>query len=154
MLNAKESHVSLVKRFVDIDILIEIPENNVSHSTRIDVICIHSLVCHAITKRQLWRTVMENVAILNYMKRINQLTVDIGINTKRLLVTGYQKQLTYKHNDGLFSVLGESDESGSSFLTAFEAKSFRQAAELITIPDDIIDGPMKWLSEKQWREKR
>lgn len=83
------------------------------------------------------------------MKHTNQLTNDIEINTKHLLLNGYQKQLNYRHNDGLFSASGESDESASTLLTAFAAKSFRQAAEHIAIQDNIIDGALKWLGETQ-----
>lgn len=144
-----------------VEIAIEMPEIAVSDSTRVDVSCIGDLMGGNIKDLQSFVgrpgyngetnmvTFMKNIAILNYMKHTNQLTLDIELNTKSLLVVGYQKHLTYQRNDGSFSALGQSDECGSTFLTAFVAKSLRRAAEHINIQEDIIDGVLKWLSEKQ-----
>jgi len=45
---------------------------------------------------------------------------------EKLMITGYQRELTYRHNDGSFSAFGESDKEGSLWLTAFVLKCFSQ----------------------------
>lgn len=57
--------------------------------------------------------------------------------------------MTYRHKDGSFSAFGESDTSGSTWLTAFVARSFKQAAEYITVEDRIINEALLWLSNVQ-----
>lgn len=63
--------------------------------------------------------------------------------------SGYQRELTYKHADGSFSAFGQSDNSGSTWLTAFVARAFSQAARYIDIDDTIIDHALDWLSKQQ-----
>lgn len=48
-------------------------------------------------------------------------------------VTGYQRELRYRHDDGSFSAFGNSDASGSTWLTAFVLKSFAQARQYIQV---------------------
>lgn len=67
----------------------------------------------------------------------------------RYLEVGYQQELTYRHKDGSFSAFGESDASGSTWLTAFVARSFKQAAEYIPVENRIINEALSWLAEVQ-----
>lgn len=46
---------------------------------------------------------------------------------------GYQRQLLYKRRDGSYSAFGSADETGSTWLTAFVAKSFAQADSFILV---------------------
>ena len=70
--------------------------------------------------------------ILKYLKGTNQLKPEIQAKAEMLLITGYQRELTYRHNDGSFSAFGEQDESGSLWLTAFVLKTFSQAKDIRT----------------------
>ncbi|RWR99948.1 thioester-containing protein-like protein, partial [Dinothrombium tinctorium] len=65
---------------------------------------------------------------------------------------GYQRELTYRHNDGSFSAFGVSDRNGSIWLTAFVLKSFLQAKAFITIDEQIVDRSVEFLLYKQNRD--
>lgn len=49
------------------------------------------------------------------MQNTNQLSPAIEGKAIRYLETGYQQELTYRHNDGSFSAFGKSDPSGSTW---------------------------------------
>ncbi|XP_011255612.1 CD109 antigen isoform X2 [Camponotus floridanus] len=92
---------------------------------------------------------VPNIVILNYLKNTNQLTQAVQSKALKYLDTGYQQELTYRHTDGSFSAFGMSDPSGSTWLTAFVVKSFKQAAEYIAVEDRIINEALEWLSNNQ-----
>ncbi|XP_012527299.1 CD109 antigen isoform X2 [Monomorium pharaonis] len=92
---------------------------------------------------------VPNIVILNYLKNTNQLTQAVQSKALKYLDIGYQQELTYRHSDGSFSAFGMSDPSGSTWLTAFVAKSFKQAAEYIAVEDRIINEALQWLSNNQ-----
>ncbi|XP_077268198.1 thioester-containing protein 1 allele S3 isoform X2 [Temnothorax americanus] len=92
---------------------------------------------------------VPNIVILNYLKNTNQLTQAVQSKALKYLDIGYQQELTYRHNDGSFSAFGMSDPSGSTWLTAFVAKSFKQAADYIAVEDRIINEALQWLSNNQ-----
>ncbi|XP_067205128.1 thioester-containing protein 1 allele R1-like isoform X2 [Linepithema humile] len=92
---------------------------------------------------------VPNIVILDYLKNTNQLTQAVQSKALKYLNIGYQRELTYRHTDGSFSAFGMSDPTGSTWLTAFVAKSFKQAAEYITIEDRIINEALEWLSNNQ-----
>ncbi|KAG8127376.1 hypothetical protein E2320_014328, partial [Naja naja] len=48
-----------------------------------------------------------NIYILNYLNKTGQLTEEIKSKAIGYLVTGYQRQLNYKHSDGSYSTFGE-----------------------------------------------
>ncbi len=68
-----------------------------------------------------------------YLRESGQLKPEIMAKAEKLMITGYQRELTYRRSDGSFSAFGESDESGSLWLTAFVLKSFSQAKDLILL---------------------
>ena len=63
--------------------------------------------------------------------------------------SGYQRELTYKHTDGSFSAFGNSDPSGSTWLTAFVARWFIQASKHISVEESVIDNSLEWLTNVQ-----
>ena len=65
---------------------------------------------------------------------------------------GYQRELTYQRNDGSFSAFGQSDSSGSMWLTAFVAKSFQKAQAFIYIDDEVIIKAVDWMIRRQNRD--
>ena len=76
--------------------------------------------------------------ILKYLKGTNQLKPEIQAKAETLLITGYQRELTYRRADGSFSAFGDQDPEGSLFLTAFVLKAFAQAgAGLFVAPTAI-----------------
>ena len=55
-----------------------------------------------------------------------------------LMLTGYQRELTYRRDDGCFSAFGQQRREGSLWLTAFVLKTFAQAKDLIFIDDAVL----------------
>lgn len=92
---------------------------------------------------------VPNIVVLDYLTAVNKSTPEIKSKAITFLETGYQKQLAYKHEDGSYSVWGNTDESGSTWLTAFVIKSFRQAAKYISVDADIIEKALSFLSQTQ-----
>lgn len=89
------------------------------------------------------------IVAINYLKNTGQLTKAIESKALNYMETGYQRELTYKHPDGSFSAFGKSDDSGSTWLTAFVVRSFLQAKNHIMVEDNIITDALDWLKEKQ-----
>ncbi len=87
--------------------------------------------------------------ILKYLQGTRQLKPEIQAKAEMLLITGYQRELTYRHNDGSFSAFGEQDESGSLWLTAFVMKTFAQAKDLTFIDEAILSEAAAWITSHQ-----
>ncbi len=87
--------------------------------------------------------------ILKYLKSTNQLKPEIQAKAEMLLITGYQRELTYRHRDGSFSAFGEDDDSGSLWLTAFVLKSFAQAKDLTFVDPDVLAEAAAWITSVQ-----
>ena len=90
-----------------------------------------------------------NVFILQYLQGTRQLKPEIMAKAEMLMMTGYQRELTYRRNDGSFSAFGEDDESGSLWLTAFVLKTFAQAKELIFIDENVLSEAASWITGHQ-----
>jgi CD109 antigen len=93
-----------------------------------------------------------DVFITRYLEASGQLKPEVMAKAEMLMLTGYQRELTYRHNDGSFSAFGESDPQGSLWLTAFVLKSFAQAQDLIYIDSDILDEAKEWIISHQNRD--
>ncbi|XP_072019893.1 LOW QUALITY PROTEIN: C3 and PZP-like alpha-2-macroglobulin domain-containing protein 8 [Amphiura filiformis] len=89
------------------------------------------------------------VYVIGYLKRTNQLTTETETEAKTFLVQGYQRQLTYKRYDGSYSAFGESDSSGSMWLTAFVLKSFAQSRAFIYIDPRELEECKHWIVSQQ-----
>jgi CD109 antigen len=87
--------------------------------------------------------------ILKYLQGTRQLKPEIQAKAEMLLVTGYQRELTYRHDDGSFSAFGEQDESGSLWLTAFVLKTFAQAKDLTFIDETVLSEAAAWITSHQ-----
>ncbi|MFH0916543.1 MAG: alpha-2-macroglobulin family protein [bacterium] len=87
--------------------------------------------------------------ILDYLKGTRQLKPEIQAKAEGLLVTGYQRELTYRRSDGSFSAFGEQDEEGSLFLTAFVLKTFAQAKDLTFIDESVLAEAAGWITQHQ-----
>ncbi|XP_052893248.1 CD109 antigen-like [Anopheles moucheti] len=140
---------------------VQVPEDAVPDSTKVEVSVIGDVLGSSIENldslirmpygcgEQNMLNFVPCIVVLDYLKACRRLTVEIESKAKKCMEVGYQRELTYKHQDGSFSAFGESDKSGSTWLTAFVAKSFQQAAQHITIEEDVIDMALGWLSKVQ-----
>jgi CD109 antigen len=90
-----------------------------------------------------------DVYITKYLNETGQLKPEIMAKAEKLMITGYQRELTYRRSDGSFSAFGESDEEGSLWLTAFVLKSFSQAKDLIYIDEDVLTEAAEWITAHQ-----
>ncbi|XP_007935408.1 alpha-2-macroglobulin [Orycteropus afer afer] len=92
-----------------------------------------------------------NIYVLDYLNETQQLTPEIKAKAIGYLVTGYQRQLSYKHSDGSYSTFGEKygRSQGNTWLTAFVLKTFAQARRHIFIDEVYITQALTWLSQKQ-----
>ncbi|CAL1263347.1 unnamed protein product [Larinioides sclopetarius] len=90
-----------------------------------------------------------NYLVMDYLSDIGKLTDQIKRKAVRNLLKGYQRELTYRHDDGSFSAFGNIDREGSMFLTAFVLKSFYEAKRYITIDESILTACQNWIVSKQ-----
>ncbi|KAM9230693.1 alpha-2-macroglobulin-like [Dugong dugon] len=92
-----------------------------------------------------------NIYVLDYLNETQQLTPQIKSKAIGYLITGYQRQLNYKHRDGSYSTFGEQygRSQGNTWLTAFVLKTFAQARPYIFIDETHITQALTWLSQKQ-----
>ncbi len=90
-----------------------------------------------------------DVYITKYLKESGQLKPEIMAKAEKLMITGYQRELTYQRSDGSFSAFGDNDEQGSLFLTAFVLKCFSQAKSLVYIDDSVLSQAEKWIINHQ-----
>merc|ERR1719187_2149275 len=90
-----------------------------------------------------------NIFILQYLDASNQTTKELAKKATDYMRSGYQRELKYRHKDGSFSAFGESDASGSTWLTAFVLKSFAQARQYIQVDEDDHQMSQDWLKQRQ-----
>jgi len=90
-----------------------------------------------------------DIFIARYLKETGQLKPEVMAKAEKLMITGYQRELTYRRGDGSFSAFGESDEVGSLWLTAFVLKTFSQAKGLIFVDDSVLEKAKEWIIEQQ-----
>ncbi|XP_059162967.1 CD109 antigen-like [Physella acuta] len=90
-----------------------------------------------------------DVYVTDYLTSVDQLNRDVKSKAINFMENGYQRELTYKHSDGSFSVFGTSDESGSMWLTAFVARVFHQAKRHIFVDDNILNDAIQWMIQQQ-----
>ncbi|XP_074839737.1 alpha-2-macroglobulin-like isoform X2 [Carettochelys insculpta] len=91
-----------------------------------------------------------NIYILDYLNKTGQLSEETRSKAIGYLVSGYQRQLNYKHVDGSYSTFGEHyRQLGNTWLTAFVLKSFARARSHIFIEERHVQDALTWLAGKQ-----
>ncbi|TRZ18606.1 hypothetical protein HGM15179_008518 [Zosterops borbonicus] len=91
-----------------------------------------------------------NIYVLDYLNKTGQLSEEIKSKAIGYLVSGYQRQLKYKHRDGSYSTFGPHyGQVGNTWLTAFVLKSFARARPHIFIEEKHIQDALNWLTQKQ-----
>ncbi|XP_068199390.1 CD109 antigen [Antennarius striatus] len=95
-----------------------------------------------------------NVYVLRYLTATGTGDADTRDRALGFMMIGYERQLSYRWANGAFSAFGESDQSGSTWLTAFVLRSFLQARRLIDIDPNVIDSAAAFLSAHQGADGR
>lgn len=90
-----------------------------------------------------------NVFVTRYLQETNQVKPEVMAKAESLMITGYQRELTYRRGDASFSAFGDSDAEGSLWLTAFVLKTFAQAQDLIYIDSSVLDSARDWIVAHQ-----
>jgi CD109 antigen len=90
-----------------------------------------------------------DVYITKYLQTSGQLKPEIMAKAEKLMLTGYQRELTYRRADRSFSAFGDNDEQGSLWLSAFVLKCFSQAKDLIYIDEDVLQQTKDWILSHQ-----
>lgn len=92
---------------------------------------------------------VPDIIILDYLKSASKSTPQIEAKAIAYMEAGYQRQLTYKRIDGSYSAFGNSDTNGSTWLTAFVARSFAQGSKYITVDENSITQALSYLETVQ-----
>lgn len=144
-----------------VTVTVDIPKTALPDSNSVEIRCVGDLLGGTIKNlqnlirlpygcgEQNMLNFVPNIVVLNYLKNTQQLSSEVEAKAKKYMEIGYQRELTYKHDDGSFSAFGKNDDNGSTWLTAFVAKSFQQASSHIDIQQSIIDSALAWLSKSQ-----
>lgn len=91
---------------------------------------------------------VPNIVVLDYLSESGTAAEDVRTKAINFLSSGYQNQLRYKREDGSFSVWGKSS-AGSTFLTAFVAKSLKIADKYIDVDREVVNKAFEWLAAQQ-----
>ncbi|KAF7653469.1 hypothetical protein LDENG_00082300 [Lucifuga dentata] len=91
-----------------------------------------------------------NIYILWYLNATGQADQETTERAMSFMRKGYQQELSYQRQDGSFSAFGETDSSGSTWLTAFVLRCFLQARSFIAIDTQVLDRAATWLI---WQQK-
>ncbi|XP_033755321.1 alpha-2-macroglobulin-like isoform X2 [Pecten maximus] len=93
-------------------------------------------------------TLVPSIFVRKYVEAVKDV-VDQSLveRTNKYMESGYQREQNYKHADASYSAFGKSDNSGSSWLTAFVVKSFAMSKQFIpvTVDDADISKSVTWL---------
>lgn len=92
---------------------------------------------------------VPNIVILIYLQSSGKLTASIKDKIISFTEQGYQREVQFFRRDGSFSAFGDSDPSGSTWLTAFVLKSFILAKPYITIDPKIVEESLNFIVSKQ-----
>ncbi|XP_017086450.2 LOW QUALITY PROTEIN: CD109 antigen [Drosophila eugracilis] len=92
---------------------------------------------------------VPNILVLKYLEVTGRKLPAIEAKAKKFLEIGYQRELTYKHNDGSYSAFGKSDPSGSTWLTAYVMRSFHQARTYTDVDPKVVIAGLDFLVAKQ-----
>ncbi|XP_066457796.1 alpha-2-macroglobulin-like protein 1 [Eleutherodactylus coqui] len=94
-------------------------------------------------------TMAPIIYVLEYLQATKQLGAAQKQKAVDYLQSGYQRELSYKRDDGSYSAFGMSDNEGSTWLTAFVMKCFYQAKTYIYIDDAVLAQAVTWLDQQQ-----
>ncbi|EJD75505.1 A-macroglobulin complement component family protein [Loa loa] len=95
---------------------------------------------------------VPNIAVLRYLKITKRAETQIENKAKKYMESGYQRELTYRRDDHSFSAFGQSDKHGSTWLTAFVVRSFKQAQQFIFVDEHILQKSIAFLNAQQQQE--
>ncbi|XP_066468771.1 ovostatin-like [Tiliqua scincoides] len=90
-----------------------------------------------------------DIYILEYLNATAQLTEETKSKVIGYIVSGYQRQLLYKHHDGSYSAFGHRGKESNIWLTAFVYRTLARASAHIFIDQNVQRQTFTWLASKQ-----
>ncbi|XP_026114951.1 CD109 antigen-like [Carassius auratus] len=86
-----------------------------------------------------------NIYVLQYMRSTKQSDEQTRNKAMSYMMDAYERELSYQRVDGSFSAFGDSDDSGSTWLSAFVLRCFLQAQDFISIEPMVMNRTAYWL---------
>ncbi|XP_067274850.1 CD109 antigen isoform X2 [Pseudorasbora parva] len=90
-----------------------------------------------------------NIYVLEYLRNTKQAEEQTRSKAMSYMREAYERELSYQRLDGSFSAFGDSDYSGSTWLSAFVLRCFLQARDFISIDPTVMQRTAYWLSVQQ-----
>ncbi|KAG7460634.1 hypothetical protein MATL_G00200810 [Megalops atlanticus] len=143
------------------EILFTFPPDVVPGSERVEVAVVGDILGPSITGldsliqmpygcgEQIMIHFAPNIYVLQYLTRTEQVKPEIRSKAVSFMMEGYQRELSYQRDDGSFSAFGDSDPSGSTWLSAFVLRCFLQARPFIDIDPGVLIRTAAWLVGQQ-----
>ncbi|XP_043202427.1 alpha-1-inhibitor 3-like [Amphibalanus amphitrite] len=95
---------------------------------------------------------VPNILVHQYMKAKDILSAELKKKTVDNMLSGYQRQLRYRHSDGSYSAFGESRwrrTQGSLWLTVYVMRWFAVARKLVPIDAEDLAASRRWVEQHQ-----
>lgn len=92
---------------------------------------------------------VPNIVVMKYLRATQKNSPALEAKLTKYIESGYQRELTYKRDDNSFSAFGQSDSHGSTWLTAFVVRSFKQAQPYVYIQKEILENAVAFLNAQQ-----
>ncbi|BFZ14934.1 hypothetical protein BsWGS_17971 [Bradybaena similaris] len=90
-----------------------------------------------------------NLYIAQYLQTTGQFTGQWRAEIIKYLEAGYQRQLSYQRVDGGFSAFGNSDQTGSTWLTAYVVRVFVDVRTFVYVDPTFLLKGTDWLVDRQ-----
>ncbi|XP_060938965.1 CD109 antigen-like [Limanda limanda] len=90
-----------------------------------------------------------SVYVLQYLNKSTLNDEEIRKRALGYMIEGYHRQLSFQREDGSFAAFGDSDTSGSTWLTAFVLRCFLQAQPYMQVDNSVLTRAITWLLEQQ-----
>lgn len=94
-------------------------------------------------------TMVPNIVVTRYLRATQRPNPPMEAKAKKYMESGYQRELTYRRSDNSFSAFGESDSHGSTWLTAFVIRSFKQAQQFVFVDERVLEASIAFLISQQ-----
>ncbi|XP_051954493.1 CD109 antigen [Xyrauchen texanus] len=90
-----------------------------------------------------------NIYVLQYLRSTGQAEEQTRSRAMSYVMQAYERELSYQRFDGSFSAFGDSDYSGSTWLSAFVLRCFLQAQSFLSIDPMVMQRTADWLVTQQ-----
>ncbi|KAH8413116.1 hypothetical protein KR009_008160, partial [Drosophila setifemur] len=143
------------------NVTIKVPRNAIPESTSIEVSAVGDLIGSIVGNlenlillptgcgEQTMVNFVPNLMVLRYLGRLQKLTPEIELQAMSNLALGYQRLLYYRHENGAFSAFGLNVKQSSTWLTAYVARSLRQAAPYTQVDSNVLQTALTYLASVQ-----